>query len=79
LEDNIFNVKSRLQRAWNVLAGTPKPKTRIASGSSKQTFFDERDRNTELLNKFEIIYTQGGIVSEAEDGGLKVKSGTSKK
>lgn len=60
-------MNSRLSRAWHELAGTPKPKTRIASGGSKQTYFDDRERNAELLSKYETIYTQGGIVSEAVD------------
>jgi len=60
-------VKSRLHRVWNVLAGTPKPKTRIASGSSKQTYYNDIVRNKERLQKFKNVYEQGGLVSETLD------------
>ena len=43
----------------------PKPKTYIESGSSKREFFSEKARSKELLKKYEIIYNQGGIVTEA--------------
>ena len=46
-------------------ARQPKPKTYIESGSTKREFFSERARAKELLKKYEIIYNQGGIITEA--------------
>lgn len=44
---------------------TPRPKTYIESGSTKRDFFSERVRAKELLKKYEVIYNQGGIITEA--------------
>jgi hypothetical protein len=43
----------------------PKPKTYIESGSTKRAFFSERARARELLKKYETVYNQGGIITEA--------------
>ena len=56
-----------LKKAWHELIGKPKPKTRIATGGTKQNYFSERGRDREQLKKYETIYNQGGIISEAVD------------
>lgn len=44
---------------------TPKPKTYVQTGSSKDKTFTERERNKKQLKRYELIYNQGGIVTEA--------------
>jgi hypothetical protein len=58
---------NRLMQVWHEITQKVRPKTRIKSGGTKQSFFTQRQRNAELLSKYETIYNQGGIVSEALD------------
>lgn len=43
----------------------PRPKTYVESGSSKENFFAERTRSRETMKKYETIYNQGGVITEA--------------
>jgi len=56
-----------IRRLLKELQRKGKPHTVIASSSRKMDLFSERDRNRTLLKKYETIYKQGGLVSEAID------------
>ena len=58
------NLSGRLKRIA-MAARTPSPKTLIVSGGSTYEPFSERKKNEAQLEKYRIIYDQGGIVTEA--------------
>lgn len=43
------------------------PKTRAVTQGDRRNYFSKRNRDEELLRKYEIIYNQGGIVTTAID------------
>lgn len=51
----------------NRLLGTsePTPKTKVATNKKSSDLFSKRNRNTQLLEKYDIIYRQGGIITQA--------------
>lgn len=58
------NISRRLKRIA-IAAKKPSPKTLIVSGGSIHEPFSERKKNAAQLEKYRIIYDQGGIVTEA--------------
>jgi hypothetical protein len=58
------NLSRRLKRIA-MAARTPSPKTLIVSGGSTTELFTERKKNAAQLEKYRIVYDQGGIVTEA--------------
>jgi hypothetical protein len=57
-------ITRRLKRITTAII-QPTPKTRIASGGTDKELFSERKRSAPQLEKYRIIYDQGGIVTEA--------------
>lgn len=52
-----------IRRMLNVQNG--RPKTYVESGATKERFFTERVRSQEIMKKYETIYNQGGVITEA--------------
>lgn len=57
----LTGIKRRIGR----ILAEPGPKTYIASGGTEKELFSERKRSAPQLEKYRIIYDQGGIVTEA--------------
>lgn len=54
-----------LTRRLKQAISKPTPKTRVSSGGTENKLFSERKRTAKQLEKYRIIYDQGGIVTEA--------------